>query len=314
MGKLRVGIIGAGGGISRQRTGHFAENRSTQVVAFASRTLEKAQAAAEERGARAVATWQELVADPEVDAVSIATPNAQHFALAMAALEHGKHTCVDYPLCQSLDQADELKALADAKGVVLHHGLNVRCEPLYLQTLEQLPRIGDIANARITYYGGGKWYIKPALVGNPFLALHIHFIDYFRGWFGEVKSLVATQHAAGEGEGYMHSGTILMQHENCAASYIEFGMGYPESPAYAAQILGSKGLIVKGKGLTVTVDGQTTTVDATKKNALQPDSENFIAQVVEGADPLRSWEDGRRTLALCLDCTRSAQTGDKITC
>jgi len=177
---------------------------------------------------------------------------------------------------------------------------------------ENLPQIGDLACARITYFGGGKWYIKPELVGDMFLALHLHFIDYFRGWFGEVKSLQATRHAAGEGDGFMHSGTILMEHENCPASYIEFGMGYPASPAYVVQILGSQGLVRNDKALTVKIGKEATEIEMGKKAALQPDSDNFVAQIVDGAAPHRSWEDGRRTIELSLDCTRSAETGEKI--
>ena len=313
MAKLRVGIVGAGGGIANARAQHYAENPNSELVACASRTVEKARATAEKHGCRALQSWQDVVSDPEVDAVCIATPNMLHFEQAKAALENGKHTEVEYPLSQTLEQIDALKAAADAKGVVLHHGLNVRSEPLFLGGLEVLPKLGDLAHARITYFGGGKWYIKPELVGDMFLALHIHFIDYFRGWFGEVRSLLATKHTGGQAEGFMHSGTILMEHEKCPAAYIEFGMGYPGSPAYSLEVLGTDGLLVKGKSLSLMVGKEATEVAQPKSDALRADSDNFVAEVVEGAAPMRSWEDGRRTMELSLDCTRSAETGEKLT-
>jgi len=165
MAKLRVGIIGAGGGIANRRAQYFTENPNSEVVLCASRSREKAAALAEQLGCDSVETWQGLAQSPEVDAVCIATPNALHYEQAKVVLEAGKHAEVEYPLCQTLERAAELKKLADSKGVVLHHGLNVRSEPLYLTTLDNVNKLGSIACARITYFGGGKWYVKPKVVG-----------------------------------------------------------------------------------------------------------------------------------------------------
>jgi len=315
MAKVKVGLVGAGGGIANQRAQHFADSPDSELVVCASRTVEKATALAEESGCRSVETWQEVVSDPEVNMVAIATPNALHYEQARAALENGKHTSVEYPLCQSLAEADELYDLADKKGVLLHHGLNVRQEPLYRLTKDALPRLGEIAHARITYFGAGKWYVIPEKVGDMFLALHIHFVDYFRGFFGEVKSVAATRHQAGAGHDFCHSGTILMAHENNPASYIEFGMGYPERPPYVMSILGTRGYLWYDGELHVREHGkgEAQGVSLPKKQALREDSDSFIAEIVSGAPPLRTREDSRRTMEVALDCTRSVSTGEKIT-
>src|SRR5262249_55519292 len=60
-----------------------------------------------------------LIADPEVDAVAIATPIFTHYKLAKAALEAGKHVLVEKPLTPSVAEAEELAALAKAKGRAL---------------------------------------------------------------------------------------------------------------------------------------------------------------------------------------------------
>lgn len=312
MSELRVSVIGAGGGIARKRAGHFAGNPRSAFMACASRTFSKAKSLAEEHGARAFETWHELVADPEINAVCIATPNTTHFEIAKGALENGKHTLVEYPLCQTLEEINELKALADAKGVKLHHGLNTQSEPLFLKTLENLPKIGEIGYAHVGYFQSSKWYSTPALVGNRFLALHIHYIDYYRGWFGKCKSLVATVHDGGVGESHPLGGSVLMEMERCPAAYIEWGMGYPGWKEYSFRIVGLDGAIEKAEKLRVVRGDEVMEIEQPANNALELDSENFVAEVLDGAAPLRSWEDNVRTLQLCLDCMRSAETGEKI--
>ena len=313
MSRVRVGVIGTGG-IASARTAHFSADPNTEIAAIASRSSDKAKEAAERYGCRAAENWQAIVADPEIDAVVVATPNTMHFEHALAALENGKHVEVEYPLCQTLEQADALRSVAEAKGVVLHHGLNVRTEAIYLAAKDALARIGDPVCMRFTYYGAGKWYTTPELVGDMYLALHIHFIDYARGLFGEVKSLVATGHHSGKGDTYSHSGVILTEHENCPSVHIEFGMGYTARPPYTFHILGTDGLITMSGSREIeleTADGKSP-VEVPKKDNLLDDSENFVARIVRGAAPLREWDDCIRTMRLCLDCTRSSATGEKI--
>ena len=314
MAKLRVGLIGAGG-IGRCRAQHYSDDPDAELVLCASRTAEKARAIAEQHGCRVVETWQELVQSPEIDAVSIAAPNLLHYEQARAALSSGKHTSVEYPLCQTLEDVDELYELARRKGVALHHGLNVREEPLYTKTKQLLPDLGDIAHARITFFAGGdKWYHVPELVGNMHLALHLHFVDYFRGFFGDVRSLLATYHRSGRGEDSRHSGTILMEHERNPAGYIEFGAGYPGRPAYTMSILGAKGyLYAHERQISLDCGAGPKDVEMPSDEALREDSNNFVAQVVRNAPPLRTPEDGRRTMEISLLCTKSAATGEKIT-
>src|SRR4051794_17125302 len=73
-------------------------------------------------GVRTSADFQEVLADPTVDAVSIATPPATHYPLVKRALEAGKHVLVEKPLATCAAQADELMQLAASKGLVLMPG------------------------------------------------------------------------------------------------------------------------------------------------------------------------------------------------
>src|SRR5471030_2636417 len=73
----------------------------------------------ENPGAVAGGTFAQVLADPEIGAVALATPVGTHYAMAKAALEAGKHVLVEKPLATRGAEADELVALAAAKGRVL---------------------------------------------------------------------------------------------------------------------------------------------------------------------------------------------------
>ena len=110
-----IGIIGTGS-IALRRAAQFAENPNSEVVAVASRTMASAEEAADEFGACAYDSWLEMLADQAVEAVAIATPNTKHYEQAHAALESGKHVCVEYPLCQTLEEARALRKILKAQN------------------------------------------------------------------------------------------------------------------------------------------------------------------------------------------------------
>jgi predicted dehydrogenase len=311
---VRVGILGAGGGMAGKRAKDFAANSNGKISACASRTIEKARELAGEYGAKAMRDVDEMAASPDVDAVCISTPNMMHFEHAKVCLEHGKHVLVEYPLCQSVEEAETLRALAHAKGVKLHHGMNTRSEPLFAAVRDVLPTLGDVACARMTYYGGKGWYVTPEIVGNLFLALHIHFVDYFRGFFGDVEALTATIHRYGSGDGRMHSGTVLLEMSNCPSAYMEFGMGYPGKPSYEMCIVGTEGRLVKNEVVRLECDEKQCDLVLPELDAVKADSDNFVDEIVKDAPPLREWDDVLQTMKHSLDCGRSADTRSKIFC
>ena len=71
---------------------------------------------------RGTRSFEDLLADPELDAVVIATPVSTHYPLALAALDAGKHVFIEKPLAASVAQAEELAALAAARGLTLMPG------------------------------------------------------------------------------------------------------------------------------------------------------------------------------------------------
>lgn len=116
---LCVGVVGFGYW-GPNLTRNFAANPGTWVKTVADMS-EARRTAAETQypSVCTVATADELFADPEIDAVAIATPLFTHFPLAKAALEAGKHVLVEKPLAGSTAECEELVALAAERGKTL---------------------------------------------------------------------------------------------------------------------------------------------------------------------------------------------------
>jgi predicted dehydrogenase len=127
MKRLNVGIIGTGwcGGIRA-----VACSRSALVDRLHLAEMVPERLAELGRATDATTTtsdWEQLVADPDIDAIMVsATPETLHYPMAKAVLEAGKHLLLEKPMAVTLDEADELNALADAKQLKFTIGYSQR--------------------------------------------------------------------------------------------------------------------------------------------------------------------------------------------
>ena len=113
----RWGIL-APGGIADDWTAALHAHTDQRVVAVASRSLERAQAFASRHGVpQAYGSYEQLVADPDVDVVYIAPPHSEHLKLALLAIAAGKHVLVEKPIGLSAAEARVLADAARAAGV-----------------------------------------------------------------------------------------------------------------------------------------------------------------------------------------------------
>ena len=102
---------------------------------------------------RHTTNWMDVVTDPEVDLVDVATPNSMHFEMVKAALENGKHVFCEKPLSLSGAQSRELAELASKKQVVNYCGFSNIVNPAnqYVRELVQSGRLGKIMRVHATY-------------------------------------------------------------------------------------------------------------------------------------------------------------------
>jgi predicted dehydrogenase len=144
-GEIRWGILGTGW-IAREQTNDLLKNGFT-VTAVGSRTIEAATVFASEFGIpKPHGSYEELVADPEVDIVYVATPHPMHHHDALLALAAGKHVLVEKPLTINAAEARELVDLAASKHLVLLEAMWTRFLPHMIRVREIIASglIGDV--------------------------------------------------------------------------------------------------------------------------------------------------------------------------
>jgi predicted dehydrogenase len=126
---LRWGIL-APGGIARTFVDALQAHTGQRVVAVGSRSAARAAAFASEFGvARSYGSYEQLVADPEVDIVYVASPQSEHLAHGLLAVEAGKPVLVEKPFALSAAEAEQLVAAASARGVFLMEAMWTRFLP-----------------------------------------------------------------------------------------------------------------------------------------------------------------------------------------
>jgi xylose dehydrogenase (NAD/NADP) len=122
------------------------------VVAVASRSLDRASEHAAELGVpRALGSYEELLADPEVEAVYISLPNSMHVDWSVRALEAGKHVLCEKPMARSVEPVERAFDAADAAGRVLAEAFMWRHHPQADRLVELLPRVGALRVVRVQF-------------------------------------------------------------------------------------------------------------------------------------------------------------------
>ena len=140
---VRTAILGTGF-MGRVHLEAVRRVESVEAAAIAGRNVEAARQLGAGFSISAIATdYREILRDPEIDAVHICTPNAQHFPMAKEAIEAGKHVLCEKPLATSVEEGEELVSLAAKKGVrncVCH---NLRYYPM-VQQMRRMREAGDL--------------------------------------------------------------------------------------------------------------------------------------------------------------------------
>ncbi len=117
-----------------------------ELSAIASRDLARAEAQAAELGIeRAHGSYEDLLADPDVDAVYISLPNSLHVEWSIRALEAGKHVLCEKPMARSVAQVERAFDAAESAGRVLAEAFMWRHHPQARRLAELVPRVGRAA-------------------------------------------------------------------------------------------------------------------------------------------------------------------------
>ena len=131
-----------------------------RLAAVGSRRAESAKAfAAQYNIPHWYASYEELAADPAVDAIYIATPNALHYENCKLCLEHGKHVLCEKPFTINAEQAKELYALAEKKQLFIMEAFWIRFLPLYAKLQQMLAELER--QRKVYHWGKENWKFIP---------------------------------------------------------------------------------------------------------------------------------------------------------
>ena len=196
---LRWGILAPG-----LIAGLFAQGlrRHTrqQITAVGSRSLGRAERFAAEFGvAKAYGSYSELVADPEIDVVYVASPHSEHREHALMAISAGKHVLVEKAFTRNAAEAREVIAAATSAGVLVLEAMWTRFLP-HIDVVRQLLDDGALGEVTTVFADHGQWFANdaasrlfdPALAGGALLDLGIYPVSFASFVLGTPASIVAT--------------------------------------------------------------------------------------------------------------------------
>jgi predicted dehydrogenase len=211
MSQIRVGVVG-GGSIAKAhviavralRSYFGGDGRAPEVAVIADVVPEAAESAARAYGVdRWTSNWMSLVEDDGVDMITIAIPNDQHEAVAVAAAQAGKHVLSEKPLANSVEAGRRMLAAVQQAGVVHSVNLNYRAIPAirYARELIDQGAIGEIVGIRGTFLQ--EWGLDPSIPrswkferaragGGPMLSLGCHLVDLIHFLVESIVEVVAT--------------------------------------------------------------------------------------------------------------------------
>jgi predicted dehydrogenase len=145
--KVKWGVLGAASIAVRKVIPAMQKGEWSEVTAIASREKKKAEEAARKLGiAKAYGSYEELLADPEIEAIYNPLPNHLHVAWSIKAAETGKHVLCEKPLSLTVEEAKTLLAVRNRTGVKMGEAFMVKTHPQWLRTRELIRavRIGEL--------------------------------------------------------------------------------------------------------------------------------------------------------------------------
>ena len=217
---FHIGIIGCGKIAQVRHIPEYADNPDAQLTAFYDLNAARAQELAERYGGKAYDSVEALLADPNVDAVSVCSANASHAQIAVAALEAGKHVIVEKPMAVTAAETEELAALAQRKRLFLFEAMTTQYQPNYAKLRELLPRVGTVRMVQCSFSQYSSRYdafcagqtppvFDPLCAGGALMDLGVYNVSYIVGLFGEPNQV---HYTANVERGIDTSGILTMDY------------------------------------------------------------------------------------------------------
>lgn len=162
---INIGIIGCGKIAQVRHIPEYLDRKDVKLVGLFDLNHERAEELANRYGAQAYDSWEEMLQDPQIDAVSICTANHVHAAMSIDALKSGKHVLCEKPMAVTLQECEDMVNAAKESGKFLMIGQNQRLTAAHQKARELIQKgeIGEILTFRTAFGHGGPetWSINP---------------------------------------------------------------------------------------------------------------------------------------------------------
>lgn len=306
---MRIGTIGTGVIVQEILKG-VAAAEGVSCGAVYSRRHETGAALAEPFGIQTVYTdLNDLMNDPELDTIYIASPNSLHAQHARMALEHGKHVLLEKPFTPTLREAQELFALAEKQGLFLLEAITTQSLPNYKTLKKLLPQVGRVRIVQCLYSQYSSRYdallagqtpnvFNPAFHGGALGDINFYNIAFVISLFGKPRE--AVYYANRHENGVDTSGVLVMRYPDfictCESAKDTWGVN-------SAQIQGEKGFLYVKDGCNWFTEVSLETKERRESFNDQDPDRHWHYEVPELADVIHSGNraEYRRRRDLTLD-------------
>jgi len=350
MEKLRIGVIGAGS-ISDLHLQSYANHPGVEIYAICDLNEGRAKEKAGKYGASMTFTdYRELLALPEVDAVSVCTWNDTHASIAAAALDAGKHVLVEKPLSKTVDEALLVEQAAKRSGKVLQVGFVRRyaSNTILLKRFIDDGELGDIYYAKASCLrrlgNPGGWFSDVERSGGgPLIDLGVHIIDICWYLMGRPKVVSVSGNAYNrlgnrsnvQGLSFYKAAdydaskntvedlaNALIRFENGASLMVDVSFTlHAKKDELSVKLYGERGGAELEPELQLVLERHDTILNAAPqvdnasfdfKDAFQREINHFVAAARGEAETLSPVQDGVELMKMLTAIYESARTGQEI--
>ncbi len=328
MGDIGVAVLGTGW-VAGEHIKSLQKIEDCKVVGLCSRTPESARAKAAETGAtdaRIYASYEELLADPAVNAVSICTPPNQHPEQVIQGARAGKHLLIEKSVANDAKSLGAMSRAVREAGVktVVIFVLHWNPEFLWIKRMLDEQTIGKIFLAEVDYwhnigpqYAQYRWNVKRDIAGSALLSAGCHAVDALR-WFVQDTVEEVTAYSNRQNLEYEYDTNLvgILKFRNGAIGKTSTSLDVKSPYAFNVDLLGDKGTIRDNKIYAKDFFGGQT--DWIEVPTIRPDNgdvahhpfdgelNHFIETIRSGAESPLNLDDAAETHAVCYALDRSA--------
>ncbi|AUH33298.1 Gfo/Idh/MocA family protein [Paracoccus tegillarcae] len=322
---MRWGLIGASNIAADHMIGALRAGGGTMHSVLSSSADRARDYAARHGVESACSDLDQMLDDPDLDAVYISTTNEKHFAQAMAAIKAGKHVLCEKPLAMSVSDAVTMVRAAEQAGLVFatNHHLRNAGSHLAIRDLVQSGRLGEVLSLRVFHavylppHLQGWRVDNPAAGGGVIPDITVHDADTVRFHLGEDPvSVVAMATQSGLGKGVedsvmsvwqMPSGTQVQAHESFTHRFAGSGV----------EIHGTKGSVIARNVMTqqpvgqieLRIEGGVEAIEFSDHNLYERAVGLFADAVAGKGRPAADGRDGICSLAIAMAVAEAARSG-----